>query len=134
MQHHLGIFFTCLLSLAASGCVPATYVEIPALHGCVVDSGGRPVVGAFVQIVRDKDHAELANFRPSEDGTFDRVEQSRFTFQFAGADRGLTTYSVTAIAGGRRSPTTQVTDGLRRWFFKYYDPPLDRTLATLRLQ
>ena len=131
---HFGILVIFFAATTAGGCVPATYVEVPALRGRVVDAGGRPVSDAVVQVVRDVDHTQMATFPASADGTFCRPQQGNFTFQFAGADRVLTTYSVTAVAGSRRSPTTQVNDGIRRWFLGYYDPPLDRDLDTLRLR
>jgi len=133
-RQHLGFLLIYLLVLAVGGCVPATYVEVPALRGRVVNPGARPAGDAVVQVLRDSDHAEVATFHTNADGTFSRPEQGRFYFQFAGADGVLTTYSVTATASGRRSPTTQVSDGIRRWFLFYYDPPLDRDLGTLQLR
>jgi len=123
-----------LSALAPTGCIPAKYIEIPAVRGRVMGPDSQPTSAAQIHIVRDRDNAEVAALTARPDGTFDRPEQSHLTFQFAGADRALTTYSVTATAGPLRSPGTQITDGVRRWFFVFYDPPLDRDLGTLKLR
>jgi len=130
-RKQLGILGTLVVATVLGGCVPATYVQVPALQGRVVGPDGGPVATAVVHVVRDSDHAEVATIPAAADGTFHRPERSSFMVQFAGADSTLTSYSVSATAGGRRSPTTQVTDGVRRWFFGYYDPPCDCDLGIL---
>lgn len=136
LRHLLSLTLaTGLSALALTGCVPAKYVEVTALRGRVIGPDSQPVAAAAqVHVIRDRDNAEVAAIPARPDGTFDRPEQSHLTFQFAGADRALTTYSVTATSGPLRSPTTQITDGVRRWFFVFYDPPLDRDLGTLQLR
>jgi len=124
----------CLSTFGPIGCVPARFVEIPALRGRVIGPDSQPVGGAVVRVIRDRDDAEVAAISSRPDGSFDRPEQSHMTVQFAGADGVLTTYSVTATSGILRSPTTQVGNGTRRWFFGYYDPPLDRDLGTLQVR
>ena len=114
--------------------MPAKYVALPAIRGRVVDSDGHPVSNASIEIVKQRENKAVGTINTKIDGTFDRREESSFVFQFAGADRALTVYSVTAVAGGRKSSTTQVTDGVRRWFIVFYDPPTDRNLGDLAVR
>ncbi len=117
------------VAAALGGCVPATYVQVPALSGRVVGPDGRPAADAVVHVVREPDQAEVATVPTTADGTFRRPEDGAFFFQFAGADAAVSTYAVSATAAGRRSPTTQVTGDVRR----FYDPSTDRDLGTLRV-
>jgi hypothetical protein len=128
------VVIACLSVIALEGCVPATCVEVPALRGRVVGPDLHPVGGAVIRVVRDGDRIEIGTVSTRPDGSFVRPEQAYFCIQFAGADRALTTYSVTASAGMMHSPAVHVSDGIRRWFFGYYDPPLDCDLGTLQLR
>lgn len=128
-RQHLGILVGVAVAVATVGCVPATYVQVPALRGRVVGPHDQPIANAVVHVVRDSDDVEVVAVPAAADGTFSRPEQGAFFFQFAGADAVVTTYSVSAAANGRRSPTTQVTSDVRR----FYDPSTDRDLGNLRL-
>lgn len=74
-----------VVCVAASGCIPATVVEMPAVTGRVVDSGGRPVGGATVEIAPD---AELSSglraiyLNTEKDGRFHSNERVRWAMVF----------------------------------------------------
>jgi hypothetical protein len=129
-QQHPYMLLVSLVLLVA-GCVPARYVEVPALRGRVIDADGRPIRDATVNVASDAGRNIVATMMSRIDGTFTRAEQSEFFLQFAGADHASRTYSVTASAAGRSSPATQVRSGIRRWFLWFYDPPTDRDVGDL---
>lgn len=120
-----------LVAVSAVGCVPATYVQVPPLHGRVVDADGHPVATAVVSVVRQPGGTVIATLPTAADGTFHRPEQSHFTWVRIG-DPILVTYSVTATNGPRRSPPAHVHDDTRRWLG---DPPAaDEDLGDLGLR
>ncbi len=86
-QQHLGILGGLTAAIAIGGCVPATYVQVPALQGRVAGQDGCPNAAAVVHVVRDSDHVEVATIPTAIDGTFRREQQCNLTIQFAGADR-----------------------------------------------
>ena len=119
------------------GCVAVTYVEVPAIQGRVVDAQGQPMPNAVVHVVRDSDKSEVAAVSSQTDGTFHRAEQSKFGLQFAGADRIVTKYSVTAIAGNQRSAEMPVCDDVRMWYVWFawdHHPPTQEDLGELQVR
>ena len=70
-----------LLILLAPGCVPAKYVEVPALRGRVIDAEGRPVRDATVHVASESGSGMTATIISRSDGTFSRAEQSKFFLQ-----------------------------------------------------
>ncbi len=122
-----------LLVALVAGCVPAKFVEVPAIRGRVVDAEGVPVPNATVRVLK-ADATRVAEVVTGLDGTFHRAEQSRIALQFAGADGALRKYVVTATDGQQTSAAIQITNGMRRWFLFYYDPSTDRDLGDLKLE
>jgi hypothetical protein len=119
------------------GCVAVTYVQVPAIQGRVVNAQGQPMPNAVVHVVRDSDKTEVAAIPSQPDGTFHRAEQSRFAMQFAGADRIVTKYSVTATAGEQRSAEMPVCDDVRMWYVWFawdHRPPTREDLGELRVR
>jgi hypothetical protein len=119
------------LALVVGGCIPATYIQVPALRGRVVDPDGRPVNHAAVEVAGGDGTLVGAVVYTGPSGTFSRPEQSSFIFVIPAADMAANFYSVTATDGKRRSATTQVSDDVRIWFM---DPPADRNLGDLQLR
>jgi hypothetical protein len=51
MRNGLTLLFVISSVFALTGCFPATYVDVPAVKGRVVDTNSRPVVGASIRIM-----------------------------------------------------------------------------------
>jgi len=117
--------------LMLGGCAPAVYVAVPAFHGRVLDADSHPFGGATIELANIRDGLQVATLTSRPDGTFSRPEDGRFFFYFAGFDFAAVVYSVSAVEGVHRSPTTRLSSDLRVWVIGSRP---SKDLGDLRLQ
>jgi len=132
LNNSIWLILAGLTLLTVGGCMPATYITVPALHGRVLDANSRPISGAMVEITKEDDGHQVATIISGPDGRFSRPEDGHFFLDIPGADLAAQSYSVGAIFRGHRSTTAQVYSDLRVWFLWPRLPSKD--LGDLRIQ
>ena len=99
---------------ACGGCFPATFVQVPAFHGRVVDRDLHPIAGATLQLTdREK---TIATITTAADGTFSRREQGRLFIYIVPEDLFLERFDSTLTARsayGSTSTPVSVHAGMR---------------------
>lgn len=108
-----------LMTLA--GCIPAEFVEVPALRGRVVDSDHRPAPNATLRITARFGAYPPLRFSARPDGTFASPEQSRFCLIIPGADLAWPDYSLIVFSSTGQSYPIDIPSGFRMLFL--FGPP-----------
>lgn len=108
-----------LITLA--GCIPAEFVEVPALRGRVVDSDHRPVPNATLRITARSGAYPSLCFSARPDGTFASSEQSRFCLIVPGVDVAWPDYSLSVFSSTGQSSPIEIPSGFRMVFL--FGPP-----------
>lgn len=99
-----------------AGCIPAEYVEVPALRGRVIDSDHRPVSDATLRITARLSSYPSFVFSVRPDGTFASPEKNQFFLFIPGEDLAWPDYSLTVVTSEGRSSPLEIPSGVRLLF------------------
>jgi hypothetical protein len=105
-------FLFVLAATSLVGCIPATFVRIPAVRGRIIDADGKPIADAVVTIQAISNTSfEINSITTDKAGRFSRAEASNWIIYFLPQDRWFPRYALSGSIGKRSSALIEFEGG-----------------------